>query len=236
MRAGRLRAATLIEVLICCALLSFVMTAVVAALVYCNRYLRSAESKIAAQAECLKTSIWLSRSLSESHFDNIEPHPPYPALSNVGVAFPSPREPGNGVAEFNQGALVWKQTLCCYKVNDPNGVPIIVLRSYPYPSPRVDSIRPTFGDVDHPNVPQAFLTGTVWTRTIARYIRKLEIKKFNDSDPEYTHPGYDVSTLAQQQEIVKENTRTCEIIIGSFLPQYGLDYGIEVRTRVRVEN
>ncbi len=219
MRAGRLRAATLIEVLICCALLSFVMTAVVAALVYCNRYLRSAESKIAAQAECLKTSIWLSRSLAESNFDTVVVAP------TVGVAFPSPREPGNGVADFDQGALVWKQTLCCYKVNDANGVPIIVLRSYPYGVPNVkEPWMPSGADPTRPTVALAMTTGTIWTRTIARYIRKLEVVKFD--------PATSPLPPADQVEFLN----TCEITIGSFLPQYGLDYGIEVRTRVRVEN
>ena len=218
MRAGSRRAATLIEVLICCVLLSFVMTAVVAALIYCNRYLRSAESKIAAQAECLKTSIWLSRSLAESNFDAVVVEP------FVGVAFPSPREPGNGVADFDEGALVWKQTLACYKVNDANGVPIIVLRSYPYGTPNVkEPWIPSGADPTRPTVPLAMSTGTIWTRTIARYIRKLEIEKY-----------VPVSSPPDATDL--EFMNTCQLTIGSFLPQYGLDYGIEVRTRVRVEN
>jgi len=205
MRAGR--GFSLIELLIASALLGLFMTSVVAALVYCNRYLQSAESKIAAQTACLQASTWISRTLSEGTMTSVQ------AVPGVGVSFASPRTPGSGEVTFLQGQLVWKQAMVYYLTNNSLGEPILEHKAFPYSGPpRLDPLPPF-------PVMAAAAAASDHRRVIARYVRRFEVDIY-DVDPIYSP---DLQGCAR-------------IMIETFVPHYGLDYGVTVRTQVKLEN
>lgn len=205
MRAGR--GFSLIELLICGVLIGFFLTSVVAALFYCNRYLRTAEAKIAAQTACLQTTTWVSRSLAESTLDAVTTTP------GLGVCLASPREIGSGEVSFSQGQILWRQTMAYYLTTDAANRTVIEHKGFPYTGPpQLDPMPPM-------PVLNAVTTATVHRRIIARDVRSFEVEVYS-LDP--IHPP---------------EVRGCaRILVETFLPHYGLDYGITVRTQVKLEN
>ena len=113
MRAGK--GFSLIELLIGAGLLALFMTSIVGTLYYCNRYLKTADAKIAAQGQCLQATMWLSRTINESTMEATTVAP------GLGVCFASPRSPGSGEITFLAGKLLWKQTMAYYRTVDPDG-------------------------------------------------------------------------------------------------------------------
>lgn len=204
MRAGK--AFSLVELLIGGALLGMLMTSIVAALYYCNRYLHSAESKILAQSQCLQATTWLSRSLGDSTMKAITVAP------GMGVTFASPRTAGTGEVVFSGGNLMWQQTMAYYLTNNTDNVPILMHKGFPYNSPTPDPQAPLA-------VAAAIATPSSQSRVIARYVRSMQIEVYQD-------------VPANPPEL----RNSARILIETYLPQYGLDYGVTVRTQVRLEN
>lgn len=204
MRAGK--AFSLVELLIGGALLGLLMTSIVAALYYCNRYLHSAESKIMAQAQCLQATMWISRSLADSSIKAVQVDP------GVGVTFASPRTPSTGEVVFTGGNLMWQQTMAYYLTNNTNNVPILVHKGFPYNVPTPDPQAPM-------SVATAITTPSSQSRVVARYVRAMQIEVYQN-------------VPANPPEL----RNSARIMIETFLPQYGLDYGVTVRTQVRLEN
>lgn len=211
MQAGERRGFTLIELLISSALLTLLLTAIVAALYYCNRYLRASEAKIEAQAQTMKAVNWLARNLSEATPRAIKTAP------GLGVSFASPRTPDGREVEFSGARLLWQQNSACYRTNDANNRPILLFKTFAYGSATIDPEEPR-------DLPLAIAQGANRTRVIARFIRQFEVEFYA---PDFVEPPpFEPGSL-----------RGCaRIMIESFVPQYGLDYSVTVRTQVRLEN
>ena len=223
---------TLLEVMISSTLFMLLMGSLATILVMSNRYVRNAETKIAAQTEALAASVWISRNLTESNVTT--------SLTNaspVGVSFPSPRDPNNGDVAWagsNVGALIWRQVRFCYHDSANSR---IVMKGYPIqlsgttPSVQWTGFPPFPGGTSDllPSLstpfPGAILTmNSPITKVVANSIRQFSVTLYQPDAPVGPDPLH------------PDPQRAATIVIESFSPAYNLDYGVRIQTTVRLHN
>ena len=225
-RRRRWKAHTLVELLISSALFILMLSSLAVVLVSSNRYVRDAESKVEAQTQALAASIWISRNLSESNVTTS-------VVSNspVGISYPSPRDPESGDVAWagsNVGALIWRQVRYCYFIPDKGQ---IIYKGFPL---QMSGLTPTVsmngfppfptGVTDlAPALPAAFpanidTLNTSLTKVVARNIRAFTV------------------TLYNVDAVAPDPPRSATLMVESFSPAYSMNYGVQVRTTVRLQN
>ena len=220
------KAHTIIELLVASALFIMLLGFVVLALVTCNNYVRNGESKVEAQTQALSASVWLSRSLAEGNV-TATCTTTAPATS---ISFPSPRDPSLGDVAWSNtqgGALIWRQLRFCYFDIATSsllmkGFPLFYTGVTPTVMWSGFPPFPPTGVVDLP--PPQILSSAIMSdatpinKVVARNIRSFYVDVYQPDDPS------------------PERASTANIIVETFVPYYGLDYGITVKTAVRLQN
>ena len=177
MSTGRAkRGVTLIEQIICCALVSLLLTVIYEMLAASKRYQDNCEAKIKIQAEVLRSMSFLTRELNESDRFAINADP-----GGNTLVFPTPRDTDNRIHFDPEGRLLW-QRFVCYDREDVAGVSCLVRRSLNLASPSPD--------VPAPMMP-AVLTGdaSLDVRVMARHIKEFRPQLTPDGTVEFTVLG-----------------------------------------------
>lgn len=134
MSTGRAeRGTTLVELLVCSALLGLLMTGVLAVIVANNQYLRNSEARLEMQREAMQSLSQMTRELAESdrYAVTVEPD---------AMVFASPRDLHGKITFDSRGRLQWHKYVCYYR--DPNmdgtGVACLVRKVIGLPAPAID--------------------------------------------------------------------------------------------------
>lgn len=103
------RAASLIEILISCAIMSLVLTCIYALFQAGVRYLRSTNTAIELQQQSLLGMIWLTHDLGESNTRTIKVFSDGP-----GILLGSPRDDAGNTWVDVSGSVRWAKFICYY--------------------------------------------------------------------------------------------------------------------------
>ncbi len=141
------RGTSLVEMLVCCALVGIVLSLVYSMVVAGKNYLAVMSAKHTLQQEALQSITWISREISESDAECFQVATML--VNGVdGVVFSSPRSPVSGNVEYDiVGRMLWQQHICYY-LRTINGVSTLCRKSrtlspafsYPPPAPPVDTV------------------------------------------------------------------------------------------------
>jgi type II secretory pathway pseudopilin PulG len=220
---------SLIELVVSIFVVGLLMSSIALALVYCNQYMRTSQTKAEAQEQALNAAVWLSRYLQDGNITAM-----YAQTSSgttaPGISFESVRDPKTAQVDWSSnttgGTVEWPQNVVVYLQNDlviPNQQD---LWSKSIPNPQPGGQYPL--DPPTPLILSAGTTFTgagVTTRVLAQNIRTLMVEIYSTAQPEDTPPFSN-----------NNNTNTVNITIEAYAPYYGLNYGVNVSTAIRPQN
>jgi len=223
---------SLIELVVSIFVVGLLMSSIALALVYCNQYMRTSQTKAEAQEQALNAAVWLSRYLQDGNITAM-----YAQTSNgttgPGISFESVRDPKTAQVDWSSnttgGTVEWPQNIVVYLQNDTVIPDQPDLWSKSIPNPQTGGQYPL-----DPPTPLTLSAGTtftgagVTTRVLAQNIRTLMVEIYSNIP---TMSGIDTTPFSNNN-----NTNTVNITIEAFAPYYGLNYGVNVSTAIRPQN